>query len=454
MNKKVEEQLQSWGKDKEQVPEFFSKGIDDVLNKLPATNSGMEQPKRKKGRFVAKSFVAVAVISFGVIGSGFVSPTMAQVLKEVPIIGSIFSHSSDSSIQIIDEKGLASALNETVTNNGVSLTITEAYFGGGRLALGYMIESDEAVLETIEKTQGIPLHFEALINNQPFTFMAEFEQTVENGVASGIIDMGVGLESNLIDQPMLTLNVNEIGGVEGNWNFEFLLGNTATAEATSGFAPMETLTWDDATFVVERVEFTPAQSQVIIDRTMPRENIEHFGFSIYDQDGTSLGFEGGSGSSIIDLGNGMVNFKDTILLQGREEAPTGVIIEIYNNKGIPYDTANIKEVTIPLDEVKLPYTMDYPDGSKLIVTGFEQLEDKTILYYDIEGKLGLQSTFLMLEDENGERLAPVNMDGHRTSLETLSFSREYPKTEGPVSLFTTMEIKTTVETKQFEVKLK
>ncbi|MBY0122007.1 DUF4179 domain-containing protein [Bacillus sp. S/N-304-OC-R1] len=452
MNKKLEDQLQVWGKEEEKVPEFFSKGIDDALNNLPDLHSPLERARKKKRKPFAKTIaVSAAVFTFGIIGSGFVSPTMAKVLSEVPIVGSIFAGSSDSSLKKLEEKGLASKLNETVIDNGVSLTITEAFFGGGRLAISYIIETDKADLKLFEKNQGNGFSFQASINEKPFTYMAGFEQNVNDGVARGILDMGVGLESELPEKPVLQLNVNEISGIKGTWNFNIPVSNKETKAATTVFTPMVSTTWDKATFVVEKAEFTPAGSQIIIDSTMPREDNDHYRFAIYDENGTSLGVAGGSGSSIIDKGNGLVNFKNTILLPGRDSAPKGLIIEVFNNHGEMYDPSNSKEVKLPLNETKFPYTITYPNGSELTITNYEQLEDKTVLYYDIKGSLRLQNTFIILEDQNGESITS-NMDAERTSLDGLSFKREFAKTTGPITLMTQVD-KTNTEVKQIKISL-
>lgn len=452
MNNNIEDKLEAWGNEKEMVPEFFSKGIDDALRNLPDVHTVQSKPK--KTRKVAKVFVAsAAALTFGIIGSGFVSPTMAKVLAEVPIVGSIFADSSDSTLKLVEQKGLASTLNETVTDNGVSLTITEAFFGGGRLAIGYTIETDNVEIQSNLKESKIPLHFQAQLDQKRFTYLADFEQSMQNNVLRGIIDMGIGLESELSDNPTLQFNVDEISGIKGSWNFSIPVSNKNLAEAAATFKPMVTTTWDKATFVVEKAEFTPAQSQVIIDRTMPREDIENYSYAIYNENGTSLGFAGGSGSSIIDKGNGFVNFKDTILLPGREEAPKGLIIELMNNNGTLFDESIIKEVEVPLNEGKLPYTLSYPDDSHLIITGFEQLKDKTVVYYDVQNRLGLQNAFFMLEDENGERYSSEK-DAVRTDATKLSFKKEFPKTTGSISLLAQVEKKSFIDTKVIKIELK
>lgn len=452
MNNKIEDKLEAWGNEKEMVPEFFSKGIDDALKSLPDLHKVQSKPK--KTRKVAKIFVAsAAALAFGIIGSGFVSPTMAKVLAEVPIVGSIFADSSDSTLKLVEQKGLSSALNETVTDNGVSLTITEAFFGGGRLAIGYTIETDNVDIQSNLKESDIPLHFQAQLDHKRFTYLADFEQSMQNGVFRGIIDMGIGLESELSENPTLQLNVDEISGIKGSWNFSIPVSNKNLAEAAATFKPMVTTTWDQAIFVIEKAEFTPAQSQVVIDRTMPREDIDNYSYAIYDENGTSLGFAGGSGSRIIDKGNGLVNFKDTILLPGREETPKGLIIEVRNNNGKMFDESMIKEVEVPLNDTKLPQAISYPDNSQLIITGYEQLKDKTVVYYDIQGRLGLQNAFFMLKDENSERITSEK-DAVRTDKTKLSFKKEFPKTTGSLSILTQVEKKSFIDTKVIEVELK
>lgn len=451
MSKRVEEQLKSWGKQEEAVPEFFTKGIDHTLDNLPVLHSLSEVPIKRKNRKVAKVIVSTAAaITIGVVGSGFVSPAMANVLKEVPLLGSIFGGSSDPSIQLVEEKGLASKFNETITNNGVSFTINEAYFGGGRLIIGYTIDTDKVELETIEKSKSVPLHFEAKLDGERFTFRADFEQMAKNGVANGIIDMKVGLKTKLSKDPTLHLDVYEISGVDGSWNFKLPVTNKDANAATVTYSPMVTTQWEDATFVFEKAEFTPASSQIIIDRTVPKDAMLHYHFAFFDENGNLIPFEGGSGSTVIDQGNGMINFKDTIILEGREIAPKGLTVEIFNNHGEVYDPSNTEEIKVPLNNTKFPYTISYPHNGELVITNFEQLKDKTIVYYDIKGSLGLQNTFLMLEDREGERFTPES-NGIRTNQDQLSFKREFSKTTGPIILTATVDNTTNVDKKVIEI---
>uniref|UniRef100_UPI0013C314AD hypothetical protein n=1 Tax=Escherichia coli TaxID=562 RepID=UPI0013C314AD len=88
-----------------------------------------------------------------------------------------------------------------------------------------MIETDRVELQSFEKAKGIPLHFSALIDGQHFSYSTEYEQTVENGIAKGIIDIRAGFDSEPAEQSKLELNVREISGIEGTWNFTLPINN-------------------------------------------------------------------------------------------------------------------------------------------------------------------------------------------------------------------------------------
>ncbi|MBE4909224.1 hypothetical protein IMZ08_14250 [Bacillus luteolus] len=93
MNKfKLDEEIKSFAnKEKtKDVPSFFSNGIDDALSKLPerAIVTKKERTKKKWGWLYAVA--ATGVLTTGILGSGFASPAMAELLTKVPGLGYIY----------------------------------------------------------------------------------------------------------------------------------------------------------------------------------------------------------------------------------------------------------------------------------------------------------------------------------------------------------------------------
>lgn len=77
-----------------EVPAFFSKGIDEVLNRLPEQLPAaitVAPAKRSKTRNWLYSAAAVGLLTTGIIGSGFASAPVAAALAKIPGLNFIFS---------------------------------------------------------------------------------------------------------------------------------------------------------------------------------------------------------------------------------------------------------------------------------------------------------------------------------------------------------------------------
>ncbi|WP_431087495.1 sigma-70 family RNA polymerase sigma factor [Paenibacillus sp. 8b26] len=72
------------------------------------------------------------------LGSRFVSPAMAETLKNIPLIGSVFQYTYDNGLRTAGKSGLTTTLPLSETQDGVTLHIKEVMFDGLRLVL--MIE--------------------------------------------------------------------------------------------------------------------------------------------------------------------------------------------------------------------------------------------------------------------------------------------------------------------------
>ncbi|WP_226001378.1 DUF4179 domain-containing protein [Paenibacillus sp. BJ-4] len=95
------------------------------------------QRKTTKSKFAKRAVLAASVVGIlgaGVVGAGFISPTMAATLKQIPGIGSIFYGLSSDEIQTAVDKGILSHPNESVTHDGITLTLSDVLYDGTRLS--------------------------------------------------------------------------------------------------------------------------------------------------------------------------------------------------------------------------------------------------------------------------------------------------------------------------------
>ena len=129
----------------------FKEEIDDIyvpVDKLDAIILKTVQesiPKRKKSlRNKLVYSMAAAVAAFGLlIGSATVSPVMATIVSQIPIIGSIFSQSGEHGLERVSELGLTQVVGQSKTVNGITITIDEVFYDGTRVTVGYSQESEE-----------------------------------------------------------------------------------------------------------------------------------------------------------------------------------------------------------------------------------------------------------------------------------------------------------------------
>ncbi|WP_235947539.1 DUF4179 domain-containing protein [Paenibacillus glycinis] len=88
--------------------------------------------KRYKAAWIAASLFVLAIALTSI---GFVSPTMAESLKKIPGIASIFQAAGDSGLKTADEEGLVRS-GSADAHQGVTLQVPVAMFDGTRISIG------------------------------------------------------------------------------------------------------------------------------------------------------------------------------------------------------------------------------------------------------------------------------------------------------------------------------
>ena len=129
----------------------FKEEIDEIhvpIDKLDAiilkTVQENNPPKKQSIRKKLLYSTAAAVVAIGLlIGSATVSPVMATIVSQIPIIGSIFSTSGEHGLERVRELGLTQVVGQSKTVNGITITIDEVFYDGTRVTVGYSQESEE-----------------------------------------------------------------------------------------------------------------------------------------------------------------------------------------------------------------------------------------------------------------------------------------------------------------------
>lgn len=121
----------------QELPQTIRMRLDETFLMLDDIQP-MKAEERKRKRWVRRSLLitlGAAAAGILLIGSGFVSPVMAQALKQIPFIESVFKQAGDRGLQKASEEGFTTNANQNITHDGVTIRLSEVMYDGSRLNL-------------------------------------------------------------------------------------------------------------------------------------------------------------------------------------------------------------------------------------------------------------------------------------------------------------------------------
>ncbi|WP_405083005.1 DUF4179 domain-containing protein [Paenibacillus chitinolyticus] len=109
--------------------------LDETYASLPDRAATRKNKPKSRLRRITSVTSAAVILGTTLFASGFVSPVMANSIKSIPLIGSLFSSiEADIGLRNAGDLGLASPVNNKVFYKDVKLEVTETVFDGSRAA--------------------------------------------------------------------------------------------------------------------------------------------------------------------------------------------------------------------------------------------------------------------------------------------------------------------------------
>lgn len=180
--------------------------IDVPMDKLDAAILAGLNQKKKPRKWQIAALSSVAALSL-VVGSVFISPTMAGVLANIPLIGPMFSIEDDhKGLQVALNDDNMVELNNTVTSAGISITFEKVVYDGERISVIFSMDEYLDIWPLSLYVDG------ELINNDE-----SLRELDGEGRYRGLWEF-VAVEP-LPDAFDFKLQVNYIDGIEGDWHF-------------------------------------------------------------------------------------------------------------------------------------------------------------------------------------------------------------------------------------------
>lgn len=379
----------------------FKKEMDKIsvpIDKLDSiiTDTINENRVKKSKKKIALYSLSAAVIGFGLfIGSASISPAMAKIASHIPIIGTFFNDVNDEGLRIVGQKGLTQIIDQTSKDNGITLTMNEIFYDGTRLTFGYTQESLFAIGELERPT--------IVVNGKEINFSSSYSGNfVTPQKYKGVIDINPTEE--LPEEFNIKIRIDAVGPIPGKWEFEFPVKQS---NEVTVIRPQEVKMIEQAEVQITSLKLGPAGTDLAVKITMDEENnmLDPYmlDFYILDEEGDILDIVSKSGHGETENGKAVDNLD--ILYTPLKEGTKKVSIIPYI---IPMTEGNAEEDSMLLDDQSVPFVLDQGDFGKILITDITYLEDKTIVYFDIQSDAIVDNRLsinpIWLEDANGKNL--------------------------------------------------
>lgn len=291
VNTKLEEQLkncQSLLPD--QLSDIARSKLNETYQIIRETDNSISPVQRKID--VSRTFnkwlistAAAAILGVTVLASGFVSPAMADALKQIPVLGQIYSlwgeNNGDPGVQQAED--FITNVNQSVTHGDVTMNIPTLLFDGTRILMNITTPGNRLASEPnsppSDANKGVVDTLEVLYKGQSLNAGYEF---MDGETASSLMVDVTGTTSidqtvQFPDQFDLTVNVTLKGY---DVPFEFVLPVTKSTPVTA-LTSEETKHHDNINLQISKVEITPITTQLSIEyKTKPGQSKEEMLASI------------------------------------------------------------------------------------------------------------------------------------------------------------------------------
>jgi Domain of unknown function (DUF4179) len=321
---------------------------NDIRQRIITDNASKKVTKSIKNMVAASTIALLILLLFG---SGFVSPTLANVLHKLPIVGHIYTdYKSDIGLQKAQEAGLTEEYQKTVISKDVEVTLTKIYYDGVNLSIGYKIISNTSKEWPDPPAMGAGAsHFLILKGSHEFKIngsnmfggLSDTFKEIDPGEYEGLLQLHANefpKENNFV----LECFFSEIQGVKGEWNFKVPVTKEKVKEIVHSFEPNHKVDALGGEIIVKRVDFTPTaiglETETI--RRLNKENKDDvLLFSIVE-----VGADNGVSGDSEKLENGKTRIITRSTFPPLKEVPEFITVRGYN----PSDLSESVQFKVPL----------------------------------------------------------------------------------------------------------
>ncbi|TCS96700.1 sigma-70 family RNA polymerase sigma factor [Hazenella coriacea] len=228
---------------------------------------------------------SVFVVCGLIFGTAYVFPSWMQALQQIPVVGNIFKSLGGKGEKQAAEENLVSEINQSVTNQGITLTISEVLFDGTRFSIGYIVELNHDQKISKEATPLIdnPGEFIISINGKEINSSKSMSREEDLGTKKEFGMIQLNQVNDLPDQFEAEVHVHTIGKIKGDWKFRFPVRKIPPKV----FEPNLSVKDGNVTIRADKIILAAGSTQVNLRVEGPLNSVRRK-FYIFDDQGNKL----------------------------------------------------------------------------------------------------------------------------------------------------------------------
>lgn len=282
----------------------FHEDVDSIyipkkeLEKVINTAIFHNQKQSSVKKIVYTSIVAVIAFTL-ILGSGFVSPTMAKMLSSIPYLDSVLQY-QDKGLHIVNGKGMVTSIGETAMDKDIPITITDVYFDDARLEIGYSISLENLKVGDLKE---IPI-----LGVSTAKISIDGKQLGYSGSSdyrgNYIIGTFTILENILPSskEAELKIEMMDVLNKRGKWNFQFTIKKVKEANSVA----VGKSVWNKKyNLTINEMKFTPSATRVEYEFDIPK------GETKFDEHSLRFILTDINGKRFEQIRSGVVHFEQT-----------------------------------------------------------------------------------------------------------------------------------------------
>lgn len=310
---------------------------DRVMEGIYLNQKIQKRRRNMKKKMIVATGIAVAAFIL-ITGSGFVSPTMAESLRQVPIMNSIFAFAGDLGLKNAAEKELAAKPDVKVQQGNMLFTVPEIIYDGTRLSLSVERTMLEDSVQTGEKLVDDITDVTLKINGEDTSKYAPNKSipifmhpgATQNSMIVEISDLRNQQETAFPESFILTVSL-DMKNLEEPVVMHIPVSKNE--EGIIDISPEMTKTEGIYTVTLDRIELTPVTTNIsthlVVSEGIKYNPLKmHIGYEVSDEKGRVLQIVSGNASHEKN-GSGVTG---DLRLEPFTEIPSKIIIKAYQNQ--------------------------------------------------------------------------------------------------------------------------